>query len=222
LERRRAVICVVTAPIDLANYIDIWNLRRRHPGESVCHIKWGDLSVVKPTETLYLLAHGSPDAIENHGPDDLAKLLVAKGLKKPIKKIKLLVCASGIVGRSGGPYCQRLADALVKRGGPATVVIGMDGETAVTDATGTTYAKDIRQSNYPNYGEFRAKHLGTCVARDNEAQALPYGSETEILKNAESLHWRSRDVFLWLYDNNKLYTKPKVGGKTYGIPGQKF
>jgi hypothetical protein len=115
-----------------------------------------------------------------------------------------------------------LADKLVKHGGPATVVIGMDGDTAVTDDTGTTYAKDKRQKDYLNYHEFASKHQGKMITLDQQAEKMAFATETQILKNAESLYWLSRDAFQWLYDNNKLYTKPKIGGKTYGIPGQKF
>lgn len=218
------MICVITAPIDLANYIDVWNVRKKHPTEHVCHISWGDLSGIKTTETLYVLGHGAPDKLEEKTADEMAKLLVAKGLKSSVTphKIKLLVCASGLVKNGGGPYCQQLADKLVANGGPNTVVIGFDGDTAVTDGTGVTGAKDTPQSKYPNWDEFKTKFGPSMGAWDQQAEKMPYGSENQILENAAKLQGMSKDAFEWLYANNKLYTKPKIQGKTYGIAGQKI
>lgn len=216
------MICVITDPIDLANYIDVWNLKQRHPSERVCHIKWGDLSGILASETLYLLAHGSPHALEGMSADKLAALLVSKGLKNPLKKIKLLVCESGLTNRGGLPFCQQLADALVKQGGPTTVVIGFDGDTAVTDGTGTTYAKDKRQRDFPNWNEFMTSYGTQFQLLDQKAESMPFPDEKTILKNAEGLYNDSKDIFKWLYTNNKLYTKPSITGKTYGIPGQIF
>ncbi len=220
------MICVITDPIDLANYIDVFNLRKRRPAERVCHIKWGDLSTIAPAETLYLLAHGSPAQVEGYVPKDLAELLVKRGLKKPLKKIKLLVCASGVYqSESGGkiiPYCQKLADALVTAGGPATVVVGFDGDTAVTDGGGKTFAKDKRQKNYPNWSDFDKTYGKAFAKLDAEAERLPFGDEKTIIRNAGVLQAKSVDCFEWLYTNNKLYTLPSPKGKTYGIPGQKI
>jgi hypothetical protein len=137
-----------------------------------------------------------------------------------LKKIKLLVCASGLVRHGGGPYCQRLADELVNAGGPATLVIGFDGDTAVTDGGAVTWAKDRKQSSYPNWTDFTTRFGTSMTAWDALAETLPFGSEQQIVENAEKLALMSKDAFEWLYANNKLYTKPKVQGKTYGIPGQ--
>ena len=216
------MICVITAPIDLANYIDVWNLRQRHPSEHVCHIDWGDLSGIGSGETLYLLGHGSPDALERKNAEEMAKLLVSKGLTNKVrpKKIKLLVCASGLVKNGGGPYCQQLADKLVANGGPATVVIGFDGDSAVTDSTATTWAKDRKQSTYPKWSDFTTKFGSNMQAWDDQAEKMPYKTEQQIIDNAAKLYAMSKDAFEWLYANNKLYTKPKLVGKTYGIAGQ--
>ena len=220
------MICVVTEPIDLANYIDVFNLKNRYPAERVCHVSWGDLSGIIPTETLYLLAHGSPSSIEKMNAATLAKLLVSRGLKKPLKKIKLLVCSSGVYeGDSGGkivPFCQQLADALLAEKGPATVVVGFDGKTAVTDDKGRTFAKDKRQKDFPNWSEFTTKHQTDFIKLDAQAEELPYGDEKTIIANANFLQRQSKDLFDWLYANNKLYTLPSAVGKTYGIPGQQI
>jgi hypothetical protein len=170
-------------------------------------------------ETLYLLAHGTSTTIEGLSAEELAELLVKKGLTSPIWKIKLIACASGVTGGSNLPYCQLLADKIVAKKGPATIVIGFDGETAVTDEHGRTFAKDTSQRNYPNYSTFDK----TTYARwDLIAEKLPYGSEKEILENVTKLQPQVQTVFEWLYKNNRIYIKDSIKGKTYGIPGQEF
>ncbi len=216
------MICILTKPVDLANYMEVYNIRKRHPGESVSHIDWADLSKMSQTETLYLLAHGSQTEIEGMTADVLADLLLKHGLQSGIKKIKLVACASGITGFGLVPYCQLLADEIVKQGGPPTLVIGFDGETAVTDEYGKTFAKDKRQKDYPNYNKFSKHHLSNYNTWDLLAEKMDYGDEKKILKNVKKIQPNVQKAFEWLYENNRVYIKKSIKGKTYGIPGQKF
>ncbi|MBM4443523.1 MAG: hypothetical protein FJ027_24205 [Candidatus Rokubacteria bacterium] len=220
------MICVVTKPVDLGNYIEMLNIWRRHPKDAICHLSWADFSTLKSTETLYLLAHGSATKVEDYTAEALATKLVKRGLVKTVQleKIKLVACASGITWSGGAvvPYAQALADELVINGGPATIVVGFDGDTVVTDQSGRSYAKDIRQRDYPNWDEFKSKHLSTMTTWDAKAESMPYGTGKEMLENALLLEANVKDAFAWLYANNKLYTKGSVYGKTYGIPGQTF
>lgn len=221
------MICVLSDPIDLANYLDVWNLYKNNKSRSVCHIKWADLSGVQDTETLYLLGHGNVDRLETYTPTDLAYALVTHGLAQ-VGEIKLLACESGRLSVSHmgrlnqQPYCQLLADELVRLGGPPTVVIGYDGGTTVTDDRGETYAKDTPQRNYPNYKEFTTKFKSRYDALDQTAELMKFRNSQEILSNAEQLAIASADIFQWFYDNNRLYTKRDPIGATYGIPGQKI
>jgi hypothetical protein len=220
------MICVITAPIDLANYIDVYNLKQRFPGERVCHLSWADLSGMQGQETLYLLGHGEPGSIEGKDAPTLAAELVKRGLTRPIRRIKLLVCASGVYTTADGgkivPFCQKLADALRQAGGPATVVVGFDGATANTMSDGRTYAKNVPQPQFPNWNEFLQRHGQLYQQLDGEAEKLAYDSEQQIVQNAKRLQGRSVDLFEWLYTNNKLYTLPSSHGKTYGVPGQQI
>lgn len=227
------MICVIADPIDLANYIDVWNLYQNDKSQTICHIKWADLSNVSVGETLYLLGHGDLTTLEGYTATKLAEALVKKGLtdKVFLAEIKLLVCQSGrtLIYEHGvpkffnkDPYCQSLADALVQEGGPRTVVIGYDGATTVTDDRGHTFAKDKPQSEYPDWGKFTKKHSLTMTSYDMMATKMSFGSAEEILKNAKQLFLATERAFQWLYKNNKLYVKTAYLGETYGIPGQKI
>lgn len=216
------MICIVTKPIDLANYMEVYNIRKRRPNESVSHIDWADFSTMGQNETLYLLAHGSQTTLEGMTAKELAKLLIAHGLSSPIKKIKLVACASGITGTFYLPFCQLLADEIVDEGGPPTLVIGFDGATAVTDEYGRSFAKDTPQRSYSNYSEFQKLHLSTYQTWDQIAEQLDYSSENKILKNVGKVQPQVQSAFEWLYKNNRKHIKRSIEGKTYGIPGQKF
>jgi hypothetical protein len=208
------MICVLTTPIDLANYIDVWNLKKRRPEQRVCHISWADLSGIGLAETLYLLGHGDTHEVEGKSADDLAELLVAKGLTHPLRKVKLLVCCSGSPVLGGQPYCQLLADALVEAGGPRTIVIGFEGDATATDDQAKSFGLRI----YPEYGEFMKKNKSAVKKLSKRAESLPYATEEQILKAARELAGDSEEIFKWLYANNKLHAVANT--KTFGIPGQ--
>lgn len=55
---------------------------------------------------------------------------------------------------------------------------------------------------------------------DAAARSMKFGDEKTIIENAKRLQTQSKDIFEWLYANNKLYTLPSLQDKTYGIPGQ--
>jgi hypothetical protein len=124
------------------------------------------------------------------------------------------------------PFCQQVADELASQGGPRTVVVGLDGETAVTDQAGETWAKDVPQSSYPNWSEF-TNNFGTEYQNLNTAaKSLPSDTERELRDNAAKLAGLSSKIFAWVYKDNAKHVQQRPGGlkdpraKTYGIPGQ--
>lgn len=214
------MICVITTPIDLGKYVEVWNLKQRFPHERVCHISWADLSQMQPNETLYLVAHGNTTHVEGFTPTTLAARLIQCGLAVAPKKIKLLSCSSGIRGLHTPPLCQQLADQIAAQQGPRTLVVGFNGFFAATDQTGRTFAQDVAQADYPDWPEF--EHLyGTQYAQLNlAAKQLPYNDEHTILANAALLQGQTTQMFNWLYQHNEPFNeRTSAIGKTYGVAG---
>jgi len=225
------MILLLAKQIDLGRYNEVLNLANRFQVrlEMIAHIDWAttDLSALKPSETLYISAHGSNSDVEGRAPDKLAEELVGKGLKDGVafKKLKLMSCGSGITAGSNVPYCQRLAAALANKKGPKNaVVVGFDGATTVCDQGGKIYAKDTKVSAYPNWGDFQTKHGADYALWNQKAKSLPCGHQAEFLNNARLLLGTPevKAAFEWLYKENAAYVKDRKAGKTYADQGKSW
>jgi hypothetical protein len=96
----------------------------------------GCLSRVKTTEKLYVYAHGAAGIATRIGGDrndgstksysapELADLLVAEGLSKAHRDLRLYLCESGVGDQ---PFALQLKNAMVARGYTSLTVTGYKG-----------------------------------------------------------------------------------------------
>ncbi|MBX3261770.1 MAG: hypothetical protein KIS78_09040 [Labilithrix sp.] len=229
------MICIVVTPVDVKNYVEVFNLRNNDKGNgkvvggagSVCALDWADFSQMKAGEKLYLLAHGDGRTIgarDPHGkqylPGALAKQLLERGLPANVRAIKLVACHTGRVPLAysksvTAAYCQLLADEINTQStsGHAVRVTGIPGIEVMSDL-GKTGAKHVGFSSAPEYKalkydlNWRVKVEGW----ERLAERLDTSNEPSLILNAELIAKLTGSFFKLLYPINAKYVQPTKSG----------
>ncbi len=220
------MILIVDTPVDLANFVDLNNLLNNRKGRSgnnrsVAALKWAKFDKMRPDEQLYVLAHGSPTALEGahsrYTAWEFAEQLVKRGLPK-IAEIVLLACSTGTTDKPSQypAFCQALNVALfMQTQGKLNVpVIGFT-DSAVTDQFADTRAIDPdRERKYKVQTDDINKRWEQKIEEwENTASHLPYDTEADLITGARIMAAKSKEFFAELYENNARTVKDSTASR---------
>jgi hypothetical protein len=219
------MLCILETPIDLAMWVKLHNLIRNNKGARngktvVDLLDRVDLKTMVAGEKLTLVSHGNETSFGGFDVDDLAKKLLARGLRSDLASIKLSGCKSGSDAK-GTPFCTSLARRLydLTKHLPKPVRLEVTGfvNTAVTFPDGTVRSKipDKAPAQGPKYAEIidKYKKTGEFAQWSDLALKLPHDTEQHIIESAEQMAKLSNAMFDELYAMNGQVIYGKKEGK---------
>lgn len=214
------MICFLEEKIDLANFVELYNLMVNAKGESqgkasVCMIANADFSVMLPRERLYLLAHGNQWKAGPFTGPELATELLSRKLPGHIEKIVIMTCFSGdSTSRLHQVVAQQLKD--LSHGDVDVPVKGFTGPSA-TDTHGNTRA--INMEIVPQFetemDALKKKWEQKIAEWESLASAQPAGSQEEIIRASRLLAEASKDYIAEQIAFNAKVAHRKAEGRGY-------
>jgi hypothetical protein len=219
------MICVVDAPIDLANFVELNNLVVNLKGESggdtsASVLAKADFGRMKSDEKLYILAHGVVAAWgpPPHDATAFAKILLDRKLPGHIASIKLVACESG---KGNDPFAKGLAGELDKQSvGKVKVRVTGFTDSAVTNQFGQTRAVDpaLVRKHQREYDALFDKWKIQVAAWEKQSKAEPYDTTELLVQGASKMAKLSKAFFAELYVINEKLIKSKQDSKAHFDP----
>jgi hypothetical protein len=184
--RLQRMIVVGDATADIGRLVAVHNLHARFPGHAVEYLANADLASMKPGETLYISAHGSPDTVGHLDPVAFAKLLLQQGLRDGTA-IDLKACSSAVPSDS---FVEKLEHAILEESGGLVWVqiLGYTGTHAIT-REGGSIAKDAGK----NVGALKAEYQAILARHKSELDAAKIYDQ-QAVQQGKSLEERATHV----------------------------
>lgn len=207
------MICIADAVADVGRYVVVNNMMMLFPAHEVAYLKDADFKqMAVPKEWLYLLAHGSPEAVGHIMPDKMAHKLLKRGLKTGTK-IEVRACHSGVPSAlTQKTFVEALTQQISAQSGGKVVVYaqGYTG-TGVVQSDGSYLAKDaikndpIKTADYKNI-------LNSTQAKQEIAAAELFiksalANKMSLQDIAKGVALRTAKTFSLLYQHNLMVTK---------------